>query len=167
MDNSHGEHVAVTQVEPSVPSEATTGDDRRSKPFKVDIMSGPNAPLARGFEMAGWHMLAIDLLFGTEHDMSNLDNQATIRKQLKQADSIWAALDRSDKSRIREIPRKHPDGRAMPSPLRTEEFPMGVPELQGHDEERVAASSFASEFILGELRLHQSRGGASGREPSE
>jgi hypothetical protein len=52
----------------------------------------------------------------------------------------------------------------MPAPLRTEEFPMGVPELQGRDKERVASSNSASEFILGELRLHQSRGGTSGRE---
>ena len=41
---------------------------------------------------------------------------------------------------------------------------MGVPELQGYNKERVAASNAAAEFILGELRLHQSRGGTSGRE---
>ena len=41
---------------------------------------------------------------------------------------------------------------------------MGVPEPQGHNKERVAASNSAAEFVLGELRLHQSRGGTSGRE---
>ena len=48
----------------------------------VDIMSGPNYPLARAFEMAGWRIFAIDLLFGEGHDLSNLDNQVTIRKQI-------------------------------------------------------------------------------------
>jgi len=130
----------------------------------VDIMSGPNYPLAKGFEMAGWRIFVVDLLFGEEHDLSKLDNQEKIRRQFKQADFVWAALDCSDKTRAREIPRKHADGRAMPSPLRTEEHPMGVPELQGHDKQRVAASNAAAEFVLGELRLHQSRGGCSGRE---
>ena len=134
----------VTQDETAAPSEATTGDDQGSEPFMVDIMSGPNYPLAKAFEMAGWRIFAVDLLFRKEHDLSKLDNQETIRRRLKQADFIWAALDCSDKSRIREIPRKHADGRAMPSPLRSVEFPMGVPELQGHNKERVAASNVYS-----------------------
>jgi len=130
----------------------------------VDLMSGPNYPLAKGFEMAGWRIFAVDWVFGEKHDLAKIENQVAIREQLKQADFIWAALDCSDKSRIREIPRQHASGKAMPSPLRSEEFPMGLPGLQGHDKERVAASNAAAEFILGELRLHQSRGGASGRE---
>ncbi len=163
-DRSDGERSEVTRAEPSAPGEATAGDDQESSPFMVDIMSGPNYPLAKAFEMAGWHILAVDLLFGEGHDLSKLNNQEKIKGHLKLADFIWAALDCSDKTRIREIPRKHADGRAMPSPLRSVEFPMGVPELQGHDKERVAASNAAAEFILGELRLHQSRGGCSGKE---
>ena len=116
----------------------------------VDIMSGPNYPLARAFEMAGWRIFAVDLLFGEEHDISKLSNQETIREQFKHADFIWAAIDCSDKSRIREIPRKDASNKAMPSPLRSEKFPMGVPELQGYNKERVAASKAAAEFILGE-----------------
>ena len=130
----------------------------------VDIMRGPNFPLGKAFRMAGWRIFAIDLLFGKDDDLSKLENQEVMRKRLKGADFIWAALDCSDKSRIREIKRKHADGRPMPGPLRSEKFPMGLPELQGHDKERVAASNCAAEFILGEIRLHQSRGGTSGRE---
>ena len=94
-------------------------------------MSGPNYPLAKAFEMAGWRTLAVDLLFGEEHDLSKPPNQVTIRKQLRHVDFIWSALDCSDKSRIREIPVKDSHNRAMPLPLRSEEFPMGMPELQG------------------------------------
>ena len=61
-------------------------------------MSGPNYPLAKGFEMAGWRIFADDLLFEEEHDLPKLDNQEKIRRQLKQADFIWAALDCSDKT---------------------------------------------------------------------
>ena len=82
----------------------------------VDLMSGPNYPLAKGFEMAGWRIYAVDWVFGDGHDISKPDNQETIRKQLKHADFIWAALDCSDKSRIRDIPRQHANGKAMPGP---------------------------------------------------
>ena len=47
------ERLEVTQDETAAPSEATTGDDQGSEPFMVDIMSGPNYPLARAFEMSG------------------------------------------------------------------------------------------------------------------
>ena len=67
--HSDGERLEVTQVKPSTPSEVTTGDDQGSKPFMVDFMSGPNYPLARAFEMAGWRIFAVDLLFGEEHDI--------------------------------------------------------------------------------------------------
>ena len=93
-----------------IPSEATTGDCQDREPFMVDLMSGPNYPLARAFQMAGWRVHVVDILFGKEHDISELDNQEVIRKHLKESDFIWAALDCSDKSRIREIPRQHPDG---------------------------------------------------------
>ena len=73
-------------------------------------------------------------------------------------------LDRSDEARISEIPSKHTGSKSLPSPLRSEEFPMGSPDLQGYDKDRVTASNDAAEFILGELRLLQNRGGASGRE---
>lgn len=130
----------------------------------IDIMSGPNYPLSKVFAMSGWRILAIDLLFGRSHDLSNLSNQVTIREQFRHADFVWAALDCSDKSRVREIPGQHASSNSLPTPLRSEEFPMGLPDLQGHDKQSVTASNDASEFILGELRLLQTRGGASGRE---
>ncbi len=154
----------VTQAKSSAPSEETTGNYHEGEPFMVDIMSGPNFPLAKAFEMSGWRIRAADLLFSKEHDLLKLDKQEVIRKHPKQADFIWAAMDCSDEKSIREIPRKHVDGRPMPRPLWSEDFPMGIPELQGRDKERVAASNAASEFILGESKLHQSTGGCSGRK---
>ncbi len=51
-------------------------------------MSGPNYPLAKAFEMAGWYILAVDLLFGEGHDLSKLNNQEKIKGHLKLADFI-------------------------------------------------------------------------------
>ena len=151
-------------MKPPSPSEVTTGEGASSQPFMIDIMSGPKNPLSKAFEMSGWRILAVDMLFGEDHDLSKLSNQVTIREHFKHADFVWAALDCSDKARIREIPSKHAGSKSLPSPLRSEEFPMGLPDLQGYDKDRVTASNDAAEFILGELRLLQTRGGASGRE---
>jgi len=129
-----------------------------------DIMRGPNFPLARAFAMSGWHIPTVVSLSGKEHDLSKPDNQEAIRRHLKQADFTWAATDRSGKARDGEIPRKHADGKVIPLTLGSGEFPMRMPELQGHDRVGVAASKTASEFIPGELRLHQSKGGCSGRQ---
>ena len=41
---------------------------RDGVPFMLDIMSGPNAPLATSFERAGWEIEAVDIKFGKDHD---------------------------------------------------------------------------------------------------
>ena len=80
--------------------------------------------LAEGSVVTGWCILAADWVFGRKHDLAKLRNQVAIGEQLKRS---WAALDCSDKLRIREIPRQHASGKAMPSPLKSEELPMGLP----------------------------------------
>ena len=45
----------------------------------------------------------------------------------------------------KEIPRRNASNKAMPPPWRSEKFPMSVPELQGYNKERVAASNAAAE----------------------
>ena len=82
---------------------------------------------------------------------------------LLKVDFIWAALDCSTKTRCRNIPSKIP-GRNLPPPLRSDEHPMGLPGLQGSDKERVTTDNAAAEFVLAELKMHQDRGGGSGRE---
>ena len=61
--HSDDKQVEATQAEPSVPSEVTTGSGQESEPLMADIMSGLNYPLAKGFEMAGRRILAIDHSF--------------------------------------------------------------------------------------------------------
>jgi len=155
-----GEKLEATQTESSVPSEVTTGSGQGSEPCKMDIISGPDYPLAKDFELAGWCIVAVDCLLGDEHDLSKHGNWVTIRGRLQRADCNWAALGGCDKSRIEGLQREHTSSNTTPTPLSSEGLPGDLPGLQGHDEERVAAA----EFILGRLRLHQSGGGTSGRE---
>ena len=91
------------------------------------------------------------------------DTKVQLQLHKTWADLIWAASDCSTKSRCREIPSRIP-GKVLPPPLRSEEHPMGLPGLQGSDKERVTADNAAAEFVLAELKLHQRRGGGSGRE---
>ena len=137
--------------------------ENAGRPLMIDLMSGPHAPLAKGFIMAQWRALAVDRLFGKHHDLSDTAVQAELHDTFKEADFMWAALDCSTKSGARNIPSKIP-GRKLPPPLRSKEHPMGLPGLQGSDKERVTTDNDACEFVLSELKLHQARSGGSGRE---
>ena len=142
--------------------EVSTSENPRL-PLMVDIMSGPNSPLTKGFIMAQWRALPIDRLFGEHHDISDITVQAELHEHFKEADFMWAAIDCSTKTMARTIPSKI-QGKRLPPPLRSHEYPMGLPGLQGSDKERVTTDNDASEFVLSELKLHQARSGVSGRE---
>ena len=154
------------------PSEAPSGqvaslEDHGEVPLMVDIMHGPNAPLAKAFVMAQWRTVPVDKACGASHDLADPKVQAEIHMIIAGADFVWATLDCSTKSRGRGIPRRLADGGRMPEPLRSEAHPMGLPGLQRSDEEKVMKDNNATEFVLGELRDHQERGGASGRDNPE
>ena len=74
------------------------------------------------------------------------------------------AFDCSTKSRAREIPRVFPDGSHAPAPLRSDEFPLGLPTLSGRDAERVGKDNLACVFVLQQLQAHALQGGVSVRE---
>jgi len=82
----------------------------------VDLMSGPDYPLAKGFELAGWRISAVDWACGEEHDLAETVNQVATGEQLKQADFIWEALDCFDESWIREVPGQHASGKTCRYP---------------------------------------------------
>ena len=146
---------------PEETSEASGSDE--PTPLMADIMSGPNAPLSKGFLMAQWRTIPVDRIFGDHHDLADERVQMRLHNLLPEAAFVWAALDCSTKTRCRNIPSRIP-GRKLPPPLRSDEHPMGLPGLQGADKERVATDNTAAEFVLAEMQLHQKRGGGSGRE---
>ena len=76
-------HLETAQAESWATNEVIIEDDQDNEPYVVDSMSGPNKPLAKAFELAGWRTFAVDLLFGKDHDLSKLENQEVIRKRFK------------------------------------------------------------------------------------
>ena len=80
--------------------------------------------------------MPIDRLFGPHDDLSDTNVQLAVHEALRDAAFIAAAFDCSTKSRCRQIPSKIP-GKNLPPPFRSDEYPMGLPGLQGSDKERV------------------------------
>ena len=140
---------------------------RDRKPLVADLMCGPNAPVTKAFIMCGWSVMPVDWKLDPSHDLADEEFQRKVRGQLKAVDAIVAAFDCSTKSAVRSMPCKFDDGRPVPRPLRSVEFPMGLPDLKGLQKRRVARDNDAAEFVLEEMRKLADRGGASLRENPE
>ena len=127
-------------------------------------MSGPNVPLTKAFIFCGWRCITVDWLLDPSHDLADPARQASLAAQLRTVDFIGAAMDCSTKSRAREIPRQFDDGRPAPQPLRSVEFPEGLPNLRHSDQVRVHTDNIACKFLLDQIQVLADRGGASVRE---
>ncbi len=77
---------------------------------------------------------------------------------------LAAAFPCDTKTRIREIPRFFPDGRPTPGPLRSEEYPMGLPNLAGADKEKVRNDNIVTNFVLTLQEEHEKKKLAAIRE---
>ena len=146
---------------PRATQELSTIPPRESKPAPLvaDIFCGPTAPITKAFLFCGWHSIPIDWELDPSHDLSNPLRQQSLSEQLQEADCIMAAFDCSTKSRAREIPRSFSDGRPAPKPLRSNDYPLGLPTLQGEQKDRVETDNAACAFILDEIQALRDRGG--------
>ena len=127
-------------------------------------MAGPTAPLTKAFVFCGWECLPVDWLIDSSHDLSSPARQSSLHAQLQDVDCICAAMDCSTKSRAREIPRHFDDGRPAPRPLRSIEYPEGLPDLTQAEQSRVDTDNKACQFVLDEIQQLAERGGISVRE---
>ena len=130
----------------------------------ADLYAGPNAPLSKAFIFCGWETISVDWLIDSSHDLADPRRQESLHEQLKSVCFIAAALDCSTKSRAREIPRDFGDGRPPPQPLRSEQHPLGLPNLSAEQATRVHKDNMAAKFVLSEIALLANRGGGSVRE---
>lgn len=130
----------------------------------ADLMAGPNAPLSKAFIWCGWSTITVDWLLDASHDLSDPRRQESLHAQLQMVCFIAAALDCSTKSRAREIPRTFQDGRPAPKPLRSEEWPEGLPDLPSNQAQRVHDDNVACDSVLQEITELAQRGGTSLRE---
>ena len=116
-------------------------------PRMADLYAGPNVPLSKAFIFCGWETISVDWMLDKGHDLSNSLRQQSLHEQLQSVCFIAAALDCSTKSRAREIPRDFGDGRPPPRPLRSEQHPLGLPELTGSQQRRVEQDNMAASFV--------------------
>ena len=87
----------------------------------------------------------IDLLVDKEFDITSSPVQAAIFQVLLEIHLLSCAIACNTKSRAREISRP---GLKLPQPLRSAQYPRGLPDLQPRDLARVAQDNEASDFQL-------------------
>ena len=125
----------LDEVTPSQPNGAHC-------PVMLDLFSGANAPLTKAFIWCGWKAVTpIDLEIDPEFDVTSPPVQKALLHVLPKVSFIAAAMSCSTKSRACEKP-------PGPRPLRSDQFPRGLPDLHGSDLHRVQADNEASDFAL-------------------
>ena len=108
----------------------------------LDLYSGPNAPLAKAFNWCGWRVVTpVDLERDAELDISRPEVRQAIAGCLPQTSCIASAMSFATKSRARE---RQPG----PPPLRSVEFPRGLPDLSNHNLLRVSQDNFSSDYAI-------------------
>ena len=129
----------------------------------ADLYAGPNVPCQkRSSSVVGKLSQWTGCLTGVTTYPTGL-RQQSLHDQLQSVCFIAAALDCSTKSRAREIPRDFGDGRPPPRPLRSEQHPLGLPELTGSQYSRVEKDNAAASFVLSEIDQLVDRGSGSVR----
>eukprot|EP00435_Cladocopium_sp_Y103_P033844 s1798_g8.t1 len=139
-----------------------TDDNGPELPVFLDMLSGPKYPLARALEWAGWKVVQPhDILISPEFDLTSGTVQTAVAKILPECHAVSAAMDCSTKSRIREIALP---GHSVPQPLRSAQFPRGLPTLSPRDVERIRKDNSCSDFLLAVQHVMQLKSRAAFRE---
>ena len=142
----------------------TVGDAPPTVPCFLDFLSGPRFPLARAFSWAGWRVVTpIVLLVDKDFDINSAAVRTAIFHVLPQVHLLSCAVACNTKSRACEISRP---GMSLPKPLRSAQYPRGLPDLQPKDAARVAQDNEASDFQLAlQQALHEVGRGAFRENP--
>ena len=132
--------------------------DEPQEPVMLDLYAGTNAPLAQAFNWCGWKVVTpIDLERDPDLDISRASVRKAIYRLLSGVQFIACAMSCATKSRARE---RQPG----PKPLRSEEFPRGLPDLSAQDSMRVDQDNLASHFGLALQAWGHDKGTACLRE---
>ena len=123
------------------------------------MFSGKNAPVAYALAWCGWNVEPIDWLINKNHDLSDLQVQATVASRMQECDAAIWAVDCSTLSRAREI--AIPGHKHGPKPLRSEQLPRGLHDLQGRDKERVRQANLFIDFTFEQVESSVAAGKAA------
>ena len=108
---------------------------RGQQPMMWELMSGVEAIMTRAFLWCGWlARQPVDYLLDPAMDMSRRDTRRAIRQHLPEVDFWWIGIECSSMCRARERPLPWP---GAPGPLRSEQYPDGLPGLSERDSLRV------------------------------
>ena len=131
------------------------------KPLFVELCCG-SARMSESAKFSGFDVLPVDWL-GNDHnsripfvtmELSD-DSQCAILRELIMAGSvkvIWAGVPCGTASRAREIPLS--SGRHGPPPLRSSEFPRGLPGLSPDNQARVTKANKIYDNVISLILLH-------------
>ena len=121
-------------------------EEEARRPVGWEIMSGPQAIMTRALLWCGWVMRQpIDWCFGEELDTRRPELRSEMWTSRRSVDAWWWALECSSMTRAREKPL--PGG--GPPPLRSMEWPDGLPDLRPEDQERVDMDNENSDWAMG------------------
>ena len=111
-------------------------------PVLLDVFSGVHAPLSKAFLWCQWEIITpIDIEIDQDLDVSRPAVRRAIQAVLPRVATIAGAMSCATKSRARE---KRPG----PPPLRSEEYPRGLPGLDAGQQARVDADNYSSDYLL-------------------
>ena len=153
----------VQQLESFWHPQAQPIDDQAQVPVFLDLLSGPRCPLARAFEWAGWKVLRpSDIATNPDIDVAEPSVQRAIGEVLPSVHLCAAAIDCGTKSKFREIPVS--GTKRVSKPLRSPQFPRGVPNLKGREASRIATDNECSDFLLAAQHVLHVHGRGAMRE---
>lgn len=95
-------------------------------PLAIDSMCGPTTPISKALQWRGWRVHSWDLRLDASHDLSKAKGQEDVMQDVPMVDFCMSAMAFSTLTRARNKPiPNHPK---PPQPLRSDDYPMGLPE---------------------------------------
>ena len=119
----------------------------------VEVFAG-SGHLAEAHAKQGFHVVCWDINLGPQYDLTVLSARNRLRRLIHHACTVHFGLPCNTFS----LARRAPKDSKMPSPLRSAEFPMGLPDLSEADQAKVDAGNMLLRFTVSCYRHLFNRG---------
>ena len=73
-----GEKVPQSVDAPPLVRDLRKDDEEKSKPFAIDLFSGPRAPVASALAWCGWRVVPVDTKLNSSHDLADTSFQTIL-----------------------------------------------------------------------------------------
>ena len=137
-----------------------SGSDDEQRPVAQELFSGPRAPTLQALRWCGWRTLApYDILLGGL-DLADAAVQQEVLDSRSRVDARVAGICCKTLTRAREKPI--PGCSRPPVPLRSAEFPDGIPDQNGKLPARICRANEAADFTMELMDQCEDEFGAAG-----